>query len=120
MHCEPGQGDEKDISSGERSRPRTCESLDAEPEHGKDDSGYDAEIAEPEAEGRPVEDRERYVESGTDGPVEDDDESDDKVTESYRRQCLSPTTTSSLSPPNAEENATYQLRPIASIELASS
>ena len=30
------------------------------------------------------------MESCTDGPIEDDDESDDNVSKSYRRKCLSP------------------------------
>jgi len=74
----------------ELSRARTSEGLNTIPKHGKDDSGHDAEIAEPEAERRPVKDREGYVESCTDGPIEDDDESDDKVSKSYYRECLSP------------------------------
>ena len=76
----------------ERSRARTSEGLDAIPKHGEDDSGYDAEIAEPETERRPVEDGESYVKSGTDCSVEDDDKSDDKVSESYRRKSLPPGT----------------------------
>ena len=84
------------------SRARTCEGLDAIPEHGKDDSGYDAEIAEPETERRPVEDRERYMESSADGTIEDDDKRDDDVSESYRWKCLSPETPSSAPLPGCE------------------
>jgi len=61
----------------ERSRVCTCEGLDAIPEHGKDNSGHDAEIAEPETERRSVENREGYMKPGTNGSIEDDDESDD-------------------------------------------
>lgn len=64
---------------GESLRARTSKGLDAIPEHGKDDSGYNAEIAEPETKRRPVEDREGYVKPGADRSVEDDNNSDDDV-----------------------------------------
>ena len=72
------------------SRARTSEGLDTVPEHGKDNSGYNAEIAEPESERRPVKDREGDMKSCANSSVEDDDESDDQVSESYRRKSLSP------------------------------
>jgi hypothetical protein len=43
----------------------TSEGPDAKPEHGEDNSGYDAEVAEPEAKTRPVKNREGDMKSGT-------------------------------------------------------
>ena len=54
-----------------------------------------------------------------DGPIEDYDESDDKVSKGYRRKCLSPETPESAQN-RLETGDTHQLNPIASIELASS
>jgi hypothetical protein len=48
---------------------RTNESLDTEPKQGQNNSADDAEIAQPESKGRAIEDRERYVESGTNSAV---------------------------------------------------
>ena len=98
---------------------RTGEGLNAKPEHGKDDSGYDTEITEPETERRPVEDREGHMKPSTDGPIEDYNESDDKVSKGYCRKCLSPKT-KNLIQNHLETSDTHQLNPMASIELASS
>jgi len=105
----------------ELSRVRTSGGLNTIPKHGKDDPGHDVEIAEPEAERRSVKDREGYVEFCTDGPIGDDDESDEKVSKGYRRKYLSPEIPSSTPSParDSEESDTYKLNPIASIELAS-
>ena len=85
----------KGISEGSESMrglwyAHTGEGLNTEPEHGENDPRDDTEIAEPETERRPVKYREGDVKSGTDGPVEDDDESDDEVPECYCRKCLPP------------------------------
>lgn len=72
---------------------RTGEGLNAKPKHGEDDSRHNAEVAEPETKRRPVEYRKGDVESGTDGPVEHDDDRDDEMSECYRQKCLPPETT---------------------------
>lgn len=91
MHWEPVRRDKRKKSSQcELSRARTSEGLDTIPEHGKNNSGYNTEIAKPESERRPVKDREGDMKSCSNGSVEDDDESDDQVSESYRRKSLSP------------------------------
>jgi len=83
----------------ESSRAHTSESLDTVPEHGEDNSGYDAEITEPETKRRPVKDGEGYMKSGTDSSVEDDDKGNDKVPKSYRWE--------SLPPENPQNSASY-------------
>ena len=60
----------------------TSKGLDTVPEQGKDNSGYNAEIAEPETERRPVENGEGNVKSCTNGPVENHHNSDDNVSKS--------------------------------------
>ena len=45
--------------------------LNAKPEHGQDHPTDDAEVAEPESERRPVQDRECNVQSGADCAVQD-------------------------------------------------
>jgi len=105
----------------ESSRAHTGEGLDTEPEHGENDSGYDAEVAEPETERRPVKNGKGYVEPGTDSPVENDDKGDDNMSKSYRRKSLPPDGVQSpASGICFWRSGTYQLSPIASMELASS
>lgn len=104
------------------SRAHTGEGLNTKPEHGKNDPRYDAKIAEPESKRGPIEDREGYVEPGTDSPIEDHDAGYDKVTKSYRWKGLAPGT--GFNPlyliQISRMSETHQLNPIASIELASS
>ena len=54
--------------------------LNPEPEHGKDNSTDHAEVAEPETEGRPIQDRKRNMEACTDCSVEHHDHGNDYVT----------------------------------------
>ena len=63
---------------------RTGEGLDTKPEHGEDNARHDAEITEPETKRGPVEHREGNVKPGTNGPVEDDNESDNDMSNCYR------------------------------------
>jgi hypothetical protein len=95
-------------STRERPHAHTSEGLDAKPEHGEDNSRYDAEVAEPETERRPVKNREGDMKSSTNSSVEGDDDSNDGVPESYRRKSLSPETPSSTSyfHPGREKKAT--------------
>ena len=53
--------------------------LDAEPEHGQNNSVDDAEIARPESKRGAIEDREGYVKPGTNSPIQHNDDADDEV-----------------------------------------
>lgn len=58
---------------------RTNGSLNAEPEHGQNNSADDAEIAQPEPKRGAIEDREGYVKPGTDSAIQHHDDTDDDV-----------------------------------------
>lgn len=58
---------------------RTNGSLDAEPEHGQNNSTDYAEIAQPVSKRGTIEDRERNVKPGTNGAIQYHDDADKEV-----------------------------------------
>ena len=53
--------------------------LNTEPEHGQYDPTDDAEVAEPESKRRPIENRERDMQSCANGPIGDHNTSDNDM-----------------------------------------
>ena len=64
--------------------------LDTKPEHRQYHAADNAKIAEPEPKRRAVQDRERDVQSCTDGAVQDHNDGYDYMPDCYRGQSLSP------------------------------
>jgi hypothetical protein len=70
---------------------RTNGSLDAEPEHGQNNSADDAEIAQPESKRGAIEDREGDVKPGTDSAIQYHDNANKEVPKCDGWQRLLPT-----------------------------